>query len=530
MQLPGVIMTKKSRIAATAAAAVFLCAASAACILYGMGVYDISFIPRSKPSETSIETYDISHRPGDETFETNPPPAIDDNLSGLFDPDAISSDSETQKSSETSAEEINNRFTTISQLKEQGYKRSSAAYSRGGSKLGLVTGSVVSRTQLHTGGRNTLQLYMGYIIYNNGEYKYALGANGIVSVAGIGRLDPAYLRDSDGHPLWISRDDGKYYYLNDNSEYMTEVIIDTNYAPPLRYDSPVGYGNPKGRLHRYYAITQEARKFDAAGNDVTETVDVMLSEAQKAGKDITDANVYAKLGVPSYTIKGVDCIRWGYLNDNNYVSIQAKYKFATEFDDSGYALVADEKGAVSIINSNGKTVITRNSKVLYPEERNKRPVWEDYYLPETFGLESSGMFGFDHGYIRMRYMQYDYKKETEVVQDYNVLVREDGTWFDIPSGYSLEGYSDGVLLLAKDGRYGMLNISGKWIIQPAYTYATPFVSGLAVIGNSSGKYAMIDTSGNLVLSFEYDYISLPSSGVIVAHRAGGWQIFNIMSK
>ena len=118
-----------------------------------------------------------------------------------------------------------------------------------------------------------------------------------------------------------------------------------------------------------------------------------------------------------------------------------------------------------------------------------------------------------------------------IAQDIDRLINIDGEYFDIPEGYTLEGYSNGVLLLSKDGLYGYYSINEYWIAQPIYDYARPFVQGLAVVGFENGTVGMIDTEGNIVMPFVFTSISDVSSGIISAYIEGvGWNIYSLCAK
>ncbi len=113
--------------------------------------------------------------------------------------------------------------------------------------------------------------------------------------------------------------------------------------------------------------------------------------------------------------------------------------------------------------------------------------------------------------------------------DVDVLVNQSGSEFPIPIGYTLCAYSDGVLLLEKDGKYGFMDYTGDWIAQPIYTAATAFRSGLATLTTPDGRVGMIDRTGKIVLPFRYTYISSASDGLITAFD-GAWSVYKIMSK
>jgi hypothetical protein len=186
-----------------------------------------------------------------------------------------------------------------------------------------------------------------------------------------------------------------------------------------------------------------------------------------------------------------------------------------------------------IINEAGEMVIfsrknfysslkwTANEVLLEPLVRDKSAI---------------GSYYFDHGLIRIRRQSYDRYQYLKygmymVGVDEDVLVNSKGEEFYIPAGYKLEAYSDGMLLLSKDGKYGYMNYHGKWIVQPELKSAGPFVEGVAAMQKKNGKYGMIDTEGNTVIPFRYSYVSDISSGLVAAYsEAEGWVIYTKMSQ
>ncbi len=186
------------------------------------------------------------------------------------------------------------------------------------------------------------------------------------------------------------------------------------------------------------------------------------------------------------------------------------------------------------INENGKKLLSGYR--MYLKADYERYVIESWRLPASNGIESIGSLYFDHGYVRVRkqlidnyaYMTYD---NIRVISDTEVLIDTRGKEFPIPSGYVLKGYSCGMLLLEKDGRYGFMDYTGNWIAEPVYAGATPFVNNLATLTTPDGRVGMIDTEGNIVLAFAYKSITQASSGMIASyHQKDGWQLYKIMAK
>ena len=160
---------------------------------------------------------------------------------------------------------------------------------------------------------------------------------------------------------------------------------------------------------------------------------------------------------------------------------------------------------------------------------------ERYVDPLSLGVDSIGSYYFDNGLMRLRVQSYDRYYFTDldmvfIVTDEDILVRPDGTKFTIPSGYKLKAYSNGILLLEKDGKFSYYKSNGTWLRETEFTDAATFLEGIAVCA-LNGKYGVINNSGKVVVPFEYDYISTVSSGTLTAYNSGeGWTVFQKLSK
>ncbi len=204
----------------------------------------------------------------------------------------------------------------------------------------------------------------------------------------------------------------------------------------------------------------------------------------------------------------------------------------------GLACVMTEEyykdGGMYFINTLGNRAFNTVNK--YNNTKSDRYIIENYLGPITNGPESIGYFYYDHGLVRARFETIDYwnYKENNRIQVYSseeVLLNTRGERFDLPYGYEVKGYSNGMILLKKNSRYGFMDYTGKWIAEPSYSYAEAFSEGLAVLKTSDGRFGMIDTKGNIVLPFAYSYLSSSSSGIIIAYSEdSGWEIFRKMTK
>ncbi len=81
-------------------------------------------------------------------------------------------------------------------------------------------------------------------------------------------------------------------------------------------------------------------------------------------------------------------------------------------------------------------------------------------------------------------------------------------------------------------RWGVIDATGKFIIQPAYAdfrvsdvygdYEVFGVTGLAMVENPNGKWGAINKSGQTVIPFQYDYLYSYNFGLAAFEQNGKW--------
>lgn len=94
--------------------------------------------------------------------------------------------------------------------------------------------------------------------------------------------------------------------------------------------------------------------------------------------------------------------------------------------------------------------------------------------------------------------------------------------YDIPSGYTCTGAQDGILLLNRGGKYGYFLETGYWLTDPEFTEAYGFCGGVAVVG-VDGRYGVIDKTGSFIIPAVFDSIGdMDGSGMTAYKRGTGY--------
>lgn len=331
----------------------------------------------------------------------------------------------------------------------------------------------------------TVELYMGYIITNSENASSALySSNGEVLLEDVGGKYPANKRTLNGEPVFSDASGAYYVFDGEKGDFASveaeDILSGFEYDYPYRpYFNENGEQicakyDPKTKKYKFYNLT--------TGKEVTSTA----------------------------------------------------YAEAYALDRNGYCLV--RSGTYFIVDANGNAVFKMPTANVYyyPDKMVNQGYWAKQYYERPYIADIRAIGGNEvdeHGYIRVRLCLVGRSSAVygDIVADYETLYNvKTGEWFTLPEGYTLEGYSDGVLLLSREGRYGYYSVDGKWIAQPIYSYAAPFIQGLAVVGHEDGTKGMIDVEGNIVLPFAFSHVSNVSSGLISAYsESGGWEIFKI---
>lgn len=461
-----------------------------AAIAYQRGVYDFTFIERPTSSSTTARTDTTDKITSSDTTETESDTAAETEPPVKTDP----------------ITELLNRLESTASALASGYKVTDAEYSHD-TKLTLletsltipnnyslrtktvtlpqrvrneIYGGYTTKTSTSEVSRPLVDIYMDYILVDDGSYVSVLNSEGNILYAGfdIDYVQPAYTRDKNDIPQF-------------------KALI------------PAKNAREKPTL-KYYMFDKDGGFVESKYNDAADNRGIYINYPSYYGKTDNSYYRYYKDGF------------YGYGNANGTMRTQFRYTDAYNYSE-GVAAAVNEEGVLNYIQQWFYNQITGTKTY---RNLSYRRVTSNYHLPDTRGIESLGFFYFEHGLCRVRKREVDAFYTDRILTDIDIVIRLDGKEFPVPSDYEVVSYSCGILLLEKDGLYGCMDYTGKWIAQPIYDNAEPFSEGLGVLGKDS-KLGMIDTEGNFVIPMVFDRISSASGGIITAWDvSNGWSIFN----
>lgn len=510
----------------------------------------------------------------------------EDNDTG-YDPllyiEYVAPDTQTNEQKSYDYYESAKNYNMASALRRDGYRISSSSYDKSEHKVGIISSNIsfpnelsqVKRTvdkpvvtQIYSGNRTVnesvsedcpvLVPYYGFVIYRADGVSRLLDSNLNVLMSNFSGYTPAYMTDYCGNPLFIKGD--KYYFWYDGKNYDATVYtdVDNDTFSKLPAAAPEAYkyfGYDVEILHNLFVTNDFNKEANMTGiaymlPSYAGMVEFAVSEEQLTDLRVPSAAYHKNSGklfrFPSYTFtkkeeKKIDDkpyysykvteVLWGYMDAKGNVVVEPRYKKAYNYSEDGFAVVEDKYGHLCVLNEWGSIVYNYFDNTYAFPELGIMYSRDGHYLPDTFGTENTGMLWFDQGYVRMRRKLVDIENGYIDKRDYSTLVDTEGNTLNIPAGCSIEGYSDGVMLIKHGDRYGYMKTDGSWLVEPTLSYAKPFSEGLAVMGYSKNAQGVIDTEGNLILYPMYSHIESCSGGVITAFsEVGGWSVFNKMSQ
>ena len=88
-------------------------------------------------------------------------------------------------------------------------------------------------------------------------------------------------------------------------------------------------------------------------------------------------------------------------------------------------------------------------------------------------------------------------------------------------GTDYKNFSEGLVAVYRNGKYGYMNKMRELVIPYRYQYANDFKDGIAVVSQYD-KYGAIDQLGNTIVPLKFDYLSDYSEGLAVYSEKNHW--------
>jgi hypothetical protein len=82
-------------------------------------------------------------------------------------------------------------------------------------------------------------------------------------------------------------------------------------------------------------------------------------------------------------------------------------------------------------------------------------------------------------------------------------------------------YKEGILTAKQNGKWGMIDKTGKWIVKPTYEFIDNFNENMAMVRNN-GKYGFIDKTGKVIVDIKFQNLHSMNQGLAAAQVDNLW--------
>jgi hypothetical protein len=231
---------------------------------------------------------------------------------------------------------------------------------------------------------------------------------------------------------------------------------------------------------------------------------------------------------------------WGYLDSTGSIVIEPQFEMCGFFAEGlAYAQVGD---ALGYIDETGQLVIPAD----YPAATNFHEgyasvmVDEDWMVINKQGeimMEQyfANPVTFNDGLAR-------FKLEMGLRSKYG-FINPFGDTVIYPSFEFVSDFSEGLCMASPDGQtYGYINTSGEWVIQPTfelgvlikyndeYDFADKNFSNGYVAVQKDEKYGLMDKTGKLVLDYSHEFIGKYAEGLAPAKKGDKYGYIDLSGK
>jgi hypothetical protein len=259
---------------------------------------------------------------------------------------------------------------------------------------------------------------------------------------------------------------------------------------PIQQDGKWGYIDTTGKVvikPQFYWAEEFSEGLAAFENDdglygyIDETGKVVIEPILERWSPFSE-------GLAAAAIKNME---WGYIDKTGKWVIKPQFFYAHPFKDGFAAVdVAVEKDGVILMGEKTSTMIDRTGQIMF------KPV--PYVLNARVSNE-------------VAFFQHVSKSPVGGVSPSLLIDRRGKVIFE-GEDIELDGFSEGLAPVKKGGKWGYVDTTGKFVIQPRFNYAKSFSEGLAAVNIGEGKWGYIDRSGKFVIPAKFGIDELGSDG------------------
>lgn len=189
--------------------------------------------------------------------------------------------------------------------------------------------------------------------------------------------------------------------------------------------------------------------------------------------------------------------KYGLIDTSGKLIIEPQYSFIFNLGD-GYYQVKNDSGRAGVMNSDGDVIIQMQYDDVFHLQNN-------YFMVESNGMNGCYSLTGQQIFPAVSGTQLFFVNGKSLVtkDDLFGIIDTSGKYLVQPAYDSIGYFFNGYATVTRRGLFGAIDSAGKQIVEPRYTELRPFVNGLSVFREKS-KYGFLDITGKVVIEAKFE--------------------------
>jgi hypothetical protein len=208
-----------------------------------------------------------------------------------------------------------------------------------------------------------------------------------------------------------------------------------------------------------------------------------------------------------------NALRCGYIKHDGTEVIPLAFDEVANFNKFGLVVVRENAKNCSMPSGNCKVdmVFDKSGTMIIGKTNEVAPVGIRYATTDTI---------FNGSYIVIK--TFTPTKNGDDEMEFNLVERNNVKRITTQGYKSIRKYDSNLLFpVQKEGKWGLIDTSGKVVAKPAYKEMLYSTEGLYGVKFDNNKYGFIDKKGKVQIAFDYDEIRPFNNGLAIVSKGGG---------
>ena len=370
--------------------------------------------------------------------------------------------------------------------------------------------------------------------FNNELFRVKVGKNfGLIKIDGSTKIDAIYddINATAEQGKWMIIEQNKKMGLMDTEGNIKikpsfESIVNISVDPTISNNSALGIARDEAgirlidfkdlRTSKTYSAISEFNKYGLAQIKDGKYVGFINLDLKVVIEPVYSTlgnfNQYGLVSACKTNLNGAT--KCGYIKYDGTEIIPIAFDEVAGFNKFGLVVAKENVKNCSLPAGNCRVdvVYDKNGNLVIGKTNEAAPIGIKYATTDTL---------FNGSFIAIKTMN-PLKNGDDMAVEYNLVERNSLKRITTQSYLSIKRYDANLLFpVMKDGKWGLIDTTGKIIAKPTYKDIMVTTEGLYGVKYDNNKYGFIDKKGKVQVAFDYDEVRPFNNGLSIVSRGQG---------